>query len=80
MSDRLVLSPAELAAELGVSRATAYRVANQIGVRISPRRIVVPVARLQAWLDSEAAAIGSRGRSASAASGSSSAAERGVTR
>jgi hypothetical protein len=31
-------------------RHTARKIANEIGIRISPRRIVVPKVRLEAWL------------------------------
>ncbi len=47
---RLVLSVQELQAELGISRSLAYEVARAIGVRVSQRRIVVPVAALERWL------------------------------
>jgi hypothetical protein len=48
---RLVFTPAELQQVLGVGKGTALRLANSLGVRISPRRIVVPRVRLEAWLE-----------------------------
>ncbi len=46
----LVLSAKALQHELGVSRAVAYDIARRLGVRVSERRIVVPVAALERWL------------------------------
>jgi hypothetical protein len=46
----LVYTTQELQHVLKVGRATALRLANEIGVRISPRRIVVPRVRLEEWL------------------------------
>jgi hypothetical protein len=39
--------------EWGLSRAAAYRVLGQIGVRVTPRRIVVLRERLESFLASE---------------------------
>jgi hypothetical protein len=50
----LVYTVAELQRELKVGRHTALRLAAELGIRISPRRIVVPRVRLERWLESEA--------------------------
>lgn len=52
--ERLVMSIAEASVALNVSRATAYMLVNTgrlHAVRISPRRIVIPVAALMAMLE-----------------------------
>ncbi len=53
MSEKLAYSVAELQQVLGVGRATALRLANEIGIRVSPRRIIVPRVRLEALLAGE---------------------------
>lgn len=50
MTERLALSVAEVQAALGIGRRQAYALARRIGVRISERRLVVPVARLEDFL------------------------------
>jgi hypothetical protein len=51
MSEPLVYTAADLQRELKVGRATAQRLARELGVRVSPRRVVVPLARLMAYLE-----------------------------
>jgi excisionase family DNA binding protein len=53
----LTYSMRELPEVLGVSRTTAYRLAKSKGfpiVKISPKRLVVPKAALERWLDQQA--------------------------
>jgi hypothetical protein len=50
MTDPLVYDVRDLQAVLKVGRHTALRIANEIGIRVSPRRVVVPRVRLEAWL------------------------------
>jgi hypothetical protein len=45
-----ILSVSELATELRVCRASAYALADHIGIRLG-RRILVPRPRLEAWLN-----------------------------
>ncbi len=57
-SNRLVLNVEELADVLGVSKPTAYELTRKSGfpaVRVSARRIVIPVEGLRQWLEAEAA-------------------------
>lgn len=59
MKERLVFSVSELAAELGVSLPVAYELTKKQGfpsVRISERRVVVPVDGLKRWLNEKAGA------------------------
>ena len=51
MSERLAYSVAELQEVLGIGRATARRLAEELGIRVSPRRILVPAVRLEHWLE-----------------------------
>ncbi len=46
LEGRLAVSPRELGQLLGVKKHVAYRLASEIGVRISRGRIVIPVAVL----------------------------------
>lgn len=51
--EKLVLNVAELAAELGISKPTAYELIKREGfpaVRVSERRTVIPVEALKLWL------------------------------
>lgn len=53
---KIVLSVDELAVELGISRPVAYELVKRDGfpsVRISERRIVVPVDKLREWLNKQ---------------------------
>lgn len=54
MSERLAYSVAELQEVLPIGRATARRIAKEIGIRVSPRRILVPAVRLERWLEAGA--------------------------
>ncbi|MBO7310627.1 MAG: helix-turn-helix domain-containing protein [Clostridia bacterium] len=58
-TDKLVLDVAELAKVLGVSKPVAYELIKRRGfpaVRVSERRIVIPVDSLCKWLEAEASA------------------------
>ena len=60
MSEKLTLSVDELAHELGISKPLAYELARREGfpaIRISERRIIIPVDALRAWLNSNAGAV-----------------------
>ncbi len=50
MSKPLVYTPKEIQAELRVGRHTAVRLARELGVRVSPRRLIIPRIRLEEWL------------------------------
>ena len=56
-TERLTLTVAEASEALNLSKATTYMLVNTgriPAIRISPRRIIVPVAALMAMLESEA--------------------------
>lgn len=58
MTDKLTVSVDEMAAMLGISRPVAYELAKREGfpaVRVSERRIIVPVEALKRWLNEQAA-------------------------
>ncbi len=62
-NEKLVLSVSELAAELGVSLPVAYELTKKQGfpsVRVSERRIVIPVEGLLRWLNEEAGCTNGR--------------------
>ena len=51
--EKLVLNVAELAAELGISKPTAYELIKREGfpaVKVSERRTIIPVEALKLWL------------------------------
>lgn len=55
--DKLVLNVHELADILGISRPRAYELARQKdfpAIRVSERRIIIPVDGLCRWLEDEA--------------------------
>lgn len=55
--DKLVLDVKELASVLGVSKPVAYELTKKNGfpaVRVSERRIIIPVEGLCRWLEVEA--------------------------
>lgn len=61
MTDKLTVSVDEMASMLGISRPVAYELTKRDGfpaVRISERRIIVPVEALKKWLNEQAAARG----------------------
>ena len=56
-TDKLVLNVEELADTLGISKPTAYQLARKNGfpaIRVSERRIIIPVDSLCRWLEAEA--------------------------
>ena len=60
-NDKLTLSVDELAQELGISKPLAYELTRRDGfpsVRISERRIIIPVDALRSWLNANAGAFG----------------------
>ena len=53
VKEKLVLNVAELAAELGISKPTAYELIKREGfpaVKVSERRTIIPVEALKLWL------------------------------
>ena len=61
MNEKLTLSVDELAQELGISKPLAYELTRRDGfpsVRISERRIIIPVDALRSWLNANAGLIG----------------------
>ena len=58
MTEKLTLSVEEMALELGISKPVAYELTRREGfpaIRISERRIIIPVDGLRNWLNTEAA-------------------------
>lgn len=61
MTEKLTVSVDEMAAMLGISRPVAYELTKRDGfpaVRVSERRIIVPVEALKRWLNEQVAARG----------------------
>ena len=61
MNEKLTLSVDELAQVLGISKPLAYDLIKRDGfpsVRISERRIIVPIDALRSWLNANAGLIG----------------------
>lgn len=59
--EKLTLSVEEMANELGISRPVAYELIKRDGfpaIRISERRIIIPVEALRNWLNKNAGACG----------------------
>ncbi len=57
-NEKLTLSVDEMAQTLGISRPVAYELIKREGfpaIRISERRIIIPVDGLKRWLNSEVA-------------------------
>lgn len=55
--EKLTLSVEELAVELGISKPLAYELTKREGfpsIRISERRIIIPVDALRVWLNTHA--------------------------
>ena len=55
--NKLVLNVEEMAATLGISKPVAYELTRKHGfpaIRVSERRIIIPVDGLCRWLESEA--------------------------
>ena len=60
-NEKLTLSVEELANELGISKPIADELTKRDGfpsVRISERRIIIPVDALRSWLNANAGAVG----------------------
>lgn len=56
MADKLTVTVPEMAKLLGISRPLAYELAKREGfpaIRVSDRRIIIPVDRLHEWLNNE---------------------------
>ena len=61
INEKLTLSVEEMANELGISRPVAYELIKRKGfpaIRISERRIIIPVEALRDWLNKNAGACG----------------------
>lgn len=56
----ILLSVPDLQRRFGLSRQAAYNIANCLGLRIG-RRLMIPKARLQAWLELEEGGRNGRG-------------------
>lgn len=57
MTEKLTVSVDEMASMLGISRPVAYELTRREGfpaVRVSERRIIVPVEALKRWLNEQA--------------------------
>lgn len=57
-NEKLTLSVEELAKELGISKPIAYELTKRDGfpsIRVSERRIIIPVEPLRRWLEENAA-------------------------
>lgn len=55
--NKLVLNVEEMAGVLGISKPVAYELIKKNGfpsIRVSERRIIIPVDGLRRWLESEA--------------------------
>lgn len=60
-NEKLTLSVDELAQELGISKPLAYDLIKRDGfpsVRVSERRIIIPIDALRRWLEENAGAFG----------------------
>ena len=60
-NEKLTLSVEELANELGISKPIAYELIKREGfpsIRVSERRIIIPVDALRSWLNVNAGLIG----------------------
>jgi hypothetical protein len=55
--ERLAYSVAELQEALGIGRRQAYRLAQEIGVRVGERRIIVPRTRVEELLGNGSEAL-----------------------
>ena len=56
-SDKLALTPDDLSSLLGISRPIAYELCKRAdfpAIRISKRRIIIPVNALETWLATQA--------------------------
>lgn len=56
VDSKLTFTVDEMAASLGISRPVAYELTRREGfpaIRVSERRIVVPIAALKRWLDKQ---------------------------
>jgi hypothetical protein len=59
--DRIAYSVADIQRLLGISKRSALAVANRIGIRVSPNRIIVPAVRLERWLAGDESPFPERG-------------------
>ena len=56
-NEKLTFNVDEMAAALGISRPVAYELSRKEGfpaIRVSERRIIIPVDSLKKWLDRQA--------------------------
>ena len=59
-NEKLTLTVDEMAAALGISRPVAYELIKREGfpaIRVSERRIIIPIESLKRWLDGEVARV-----------------------
>ena len=59
-NEKLTLSVEEMAQTLGISRPVAYELIKREGfpaIRVSERRIIIPIESLKRWLDGEVARV-----------------------
>lgn len=59
-SEKLTFTVDEMATALGVSRPVAYELTRREGfpaIRVSERRIIIPVDALKKWLDRESKGV-----------------------
>ena len=59
--EKMTITVEEMANELGISRPVAYELVKRAGfpaIRISERRIIIPVEALRNWLNKNAGACG----------------------
>jgi excisionase family DNA binding protein len=60
-TEKLTYSVEELAKSLGISKPVAYELIKREGfpaIRVSERRIIIPVDALRSWLNANAGMIG----------------------
>ena len=59
--EKMTITVEEMATELGISRPVAQELVKRAGfpaIRVSPRRIIIPVEALRNWLNKNAGACG----------------------
>lgn len=55
--DKMTVSVEEMASMLGISRSVAYQLTREQGfpaIRVSERRLIIPIKSLERWLDERA--------------------------
>jgi excisionase family DNA binding protein len=57
MTDRMTLTVEEMAESLGISRSVAYQLVREKDfpvIRVSERRLIIPIKSLEKWLEERA--------------------------